>query len=196
MVMPITCLDFPWTLRKSNETVIRDAEDDSSDDEESLPENFLPVMLTQDLPPDTGNSTDVETCSFVESELALRQPTDEPELEHEAELQEPEVDELEPEETQENDENLARRPQRERCPPSILMHDRLGQPVHHRLIPGLNAVVTPQDTLPPYIRSSLQLSQYGYYPAFQNSVPHLPAHPYGMNQVYYYQQPYQRSSQF
>ena len=35
---------------KSHETAIRDADDEPSDDEESLPENFLPVMLTQDLP--------------------------------------------------------------------------------------------------------------------------------------------------
>ena len=146
-------------------------------------------MLTQDLPPDTDNSTYVETRSLVESEPVVLQPTNEPELEHEAELQEPEVDELEPEvdepeETQENDENLARIPQRERCPPSVLMYDLLGQPVFHRLFPGLNAMVMPHDTPPPCIRSSLQLpSQYGYYPAFQNSVPHLPAHPYGMNQV-------------
>ena len=125
-------------------------------------------MLTEDLPPDIDNSADVEIQSFVGSEPAVLQPTDEPELEHEAELKEPDVDELaaevdELEETQENDENLARRPQRERCPPSILMYDRLGQPVYHRLFPGLNAVVTPQDTPPPYIRSSLQLpSQYGY----------------------------------
>ena len=158
--------------------------------------NFLPLMLTQDLPPDTDSSTDVETRSLVESEPPVLQPTDEPELEHEAELQGPEVDELElevdePEETQENHENLARRPQHERCPLSILMYDCLGQPVYHRLFPGLNAMVTP------CIRSSLQLpSQYGYYPAFQNSVPHLPVHPYGMNQVYYYQQPYQRFNQF
>ena len=79
------------------------------------------------------------------------------------------------------------------------MYDSLGQPVYHRLLPGLNAMVTPQDTPPPCIRSSLQLpSQYGYYPAFQNSVPHLTAavHPYGMNQVCYYQQPYQRFNQF
>ena len=119
-------------------------------------------MLTQDLPPDIDNSTDVDTRSLVESEPAAFQPTDEPELEHDAELQEPDVDELEPEvdepeETQENDENLARRPQRERCPPSILMYDRLGQPVYHRLFPSLNAVVTPQDTSPPCIRSSRQL---------------------------------------
>ena len=188
--------------KKSHETVIREAEDESSDDEESLPENFLPVMLTQDLPPDIDNSTDVETCSLVESEPAGLRPTDQPESEHEAELQEPEVDELEPElnepeETQKNDENLARRPKREQCPPSVLMYDRLGQPVYHRLFPSLNAMVTPQDTPLPCIRSSLQLpSQCGYYPAFHNSVPHLPAHPYGMKQVYYYQQPYQRFSQF
>ena len=159
-------------------------------------------MLTQNLPPDIDNSTDVDTRSLVESEPAVFQSTDEPELEHEAELQEPDVDELElevdePEETQENDENLARRPQRERCPTSVLMYDRLGQPAYHRLFPGLNAVVTPQDTPPPCIRSSRQLpSQYRYYPAFQNSVPHLPAHPYGMNQIYYYQQPHQRLNQF
>ena len=74
-------------------------------------------MLTQDLPPDIDNSTDVETPSLVESEPAVLQPTDE------SELQEPEVDEREPEETQENDQNLARRPQCKRCPPSILMYD-------------------------------------------------------------------------
>ena len=176
-------------------------EDESSDDEELLPENLLPVMLTQDLPLDIDNSTDVETHSLVESEPAVLQPNDEPELEHDAELQEPEVDELEPEadkpeQIQENDENLARRPQHERCSPSILMYHHLDQPVYQRLFPGLNAMVTPQDTPPPCIRSSLQLpSQYGYYPAFQNSVPHLPAHPYGMNQVYYYQQPHQRLNQ-
>ena len=135
-------------------------------------------MLTQDLPPDIDNSTDVKTQSFVEPEPTVLQPTDEHELQHDDELQEPDVDELEPEveapkETQEYDENLARRPQCERCSPSILMYDRLGQPVYHRLFPGLNAMVTPQDTLPPCIRSSLQLpSQYGYYPAFQNSVPY------------------------
>ena len=94
--------------KKSHETVIRGAEDESSDDEESLPENFLPVMLAQDLPLDIDYSTDVETRSLVESEPAVLQPTDEPKSEHEAELQEPEVDELEPElnepeETQEND---------------------------------------------------------------------------------------------
>ena len=115
--------------KKSHERVIRDAEDESSDDEESLQENFLPVMLTQDLSLDIDNSTDVETCSLVESEPAVLQPPDEPESVHEAELQEPEEDELEPElnepeETQENDENLAIRPQHERCPPSILMYDR------------------------------------------------------------------------
>ena len=104
--------------KRSYETVIRDAEDESFDNEESLPENFLPVMLTQDLPPDIDNSTGVETDSIVESEPTILQPTDEPELEYEAELQEPDVDELEPEveepeETQGNDENLARRPQRE-----------------------------------------------------------------------------------
>ena len=163
--------------KKPDETVIRGLEDESSDDEESLPENFLPVMLTQDLPPDIDNSTDVETCSFVESEPAVLQPTDEPESEHEAKLQEPEVDELEPEpnkpeETQENDENLTGRPQHERCPPPIPMYDRLGQPVYQRLFPGLDATVIPEDTPPLCIRSSLQLpSQYGYYPAFQNSVP-------------------------
>ena len=90
-----------------------------------------------------------------------------------------------------------KRPQHERCPILILMYDRLGQPVYHRLFPGLNAMVTQQDTPPPCIRSFLQLpSQYGYYPAFQNSVPHLAAQPYGINQVYYYQQPYQRFNQF
>ena len=62
-------------------------EDESSDDEDSLPENFVPVMLTQDLSLDIDNSTDVETHSLVESEPAVRQPTDEPESEHEAELQ-------------------------------------------------------------------------------------------------------------
>ena len=51
--------------KKSHETVIRDAEDESSDDEESLPDNFFPVMLTQDLPPDIANSTDVETHSLL-----------------------------------------------------------------------------------------------------------------------------------
>ena len=105
--------------KKSHATVIRVVEDECSGDEESLPENFLPVMLTQDLPLDIDNSTDVETRSLVESEPAVRQPTDEPESEHEAELQEHEADELEPElkepeETQENDENLARIPQCER----------------------------------------------------------------------------------
>ena len=146
---PVTYKKSSHSKKKSHETVIRDVEDESSDGEDSLPENVLPVMLTQDLSPDTDNSTDVETHSLVESEPAVLQPTDEPESEHEAELQEPEVDELEPElndpepglnefeETQENDENLARRPQRERCPPSILMYDRLGQPVYHRLFPGL-----------------------------------------------------------
>ena len=206
---PVTSKKSSYSKKKSHGTVICDVEDESSDDEDSLPENFLPVMLTQDLSPDIDNSRDVETHSLVELEPAVLQPTDEPESEHEAQLQEPEVDELEPElnepepelneseETQENNENLARRPQRERCPPSILMYDRLGQPVYHRLFPGLNAMVTQQDTPPPCIRSPLQLpTQYGYYPAFQNSVPQLPAHPYGMNQVYYYQQPYQRFSQF
>ena len=72
-------------------------EDESSDDEDSLPENFLPVMLTQDLSPDIDNSTDVETHSLAELEPAVLQPTDELESEHEAELQELEVDELEPE---------------------------------------------------------------------------------------------------
>ena len=78
-------------------------------------------MLTQDLSPDIDNSTDVETCSLVESEPAVLQPTDEPELEREAELQEPDADELEPEvdepEKTEENENLTRRPQRVRCPP-------------------------------------------------------------------------------
>ena len=72
-------------------------EDESSDDEDSLPENFLPVMLTQDLSPDIDNLTDVKTHSLVELEPAVLQPTDEPESEHEVELEEPEVDELEPE---------------------------------------------------------------------------------------------------
>ena len=130
------------------------------------------------MPPATDNSTDVETRALVESEPAVLQPTDKSELEHEAESQKPDVDELEPEETHENDD---RRPQRERCPPSILMYDRLGQPVYRRLFPGLNAMVTPQDTPSPCIRSSLQLpSQYGYYPAFQNSVSHLPVQTYGI----------------
>ena len=57
--------------KKSRETVIRDAEDEYSDDEESLPEKFLPVMLIQDLPLDTDNSTDVETQSLVECEPAV-----------------------------------------------------------------------------------------------------------------------------
>ena len=92
-------------------------------------------MLTQDLSLDSDNSTDVKTYSLVEYEPTVFQPTDEPESEHEAELQEPEAGELEPElnepeETQENDENLPRRPQREQCPPSILMNDHLGQPVY------------------------------------------------------------------
>ena len=113
---PVTSKKSSHFKKKSHETVIRDVEDESSDDEESLPKNFLPVMLTQDLSLDIDNSTDVETCSLVESEPAVLQPTDETESEHEAELQEPEVDELEPElnepeETKENDENLARRPQ-------------------------------------------------------------------------------------
>ena len=59
-------------------------EDESSDDEDSLLENFLPVMLTQDLYPDIDNLTDVKTHSLVELEPAVLQPTDEPELEHEA----------------------------------------------------------------------------------------------------------------
>ena len=84
--------------KKSHETVIRDAEDESSDDEESLPENFLYMVLTQDLPLDIDNSTDVDTQSLIVSEQAVLQPTDEPELAHEAELQKSDVDELEPEE--------------------------------------------------------------------------------------------------
>ena len=130
---PVTSKKSSHSKKKSHGTVIHDVEDESSDDEDSLPENFLPVMLTQDLSPDIDNSTDVETHLLVESEPAVLQPIDEPESEYEAELQEPEVDELEPElnepepqlneseETQENDENLARKPQRERCHPSILM---------------------------------------------------------------------------
>ena len=116
--LPVTSKKSSHSQKKSHQTVIHDAEDESSDDEELLPENLLPVMLTQDLPLDIDNSTDVETHSLVEAEPAVLQPNDEPELEHDAELQEPEVDELEPEadkpeQIQENDENLARRPQHE-----------------------------------------------------------------------------------
>ena len=120
---PVTSKKSSHSKKKSHGTVICDMEDESSGDKDSLPENFLPVMLTQDLSPDIDNLTDVNTHFLVELEPAVLQPTDEPESEHEAELQEPEVDELEPEinepepelneseETQENNENLARRPQ-------------------------------------------------------------------------------------
>ena len=44
---PVTSKKSSHSKKKSHGTVIRDVEDESSDDEDSLPENFLPVMLTQ-----------------------------------------------------------------------------------------------------------------------------------------------------
>ena len=61
---PVTSKKSSHCKKKSHGTVICDVEDESSDDEDSSPEDFLSVMLTEELSPDIDNLTDVETNAF------------------------------------------------------------------------------------------------------------------------------------